>query len=230
MIDQTLSTRKAAKYAGYGLLLMTLLGIFGEMMVFQKLIDLTDAGTTVNNIKANLMQFRLGICSFVLILVLDALVAWALYIYFRKIDKNISLLVAWFRLIYTVIFAAALSNYLEVQNLLTNPEYLSLLIPLQLQTSVMLALNAFRDGWAIGYIFFGLHLLCLGYLIIKTKGIPLLIGILVSIAGVGYLFDYFGKFLVPDFILEVGMITAWGELVFMFWLLIKGGKTEVIRK
>ncbi len=229
MTEQNISTQRAAKYAGYGLLLMTILAIFAEMNVFQKLIDPADAAATVNNIRNNLLQFRLAVGSFVLILVLDVVVAWALYVYFRKIDKDISLLAAWFRLVYTVIFGASLVSYFKVMDLLGDPKYLSLLIPLQLQTQVWLALDTFRHGWAAGYIFFGLHLLTLGYLILKTNGIPRFVGILLYIAGAGYLFDYLGKIFIPGFSLEVGIITAWGELVFMIWLIIKNGKKIEIR-
>ena len=43
-------------------------------------------------------------------------------------------------------------------------------------------------------IFFGLHLALLGYLIFKSGYIPRILGILLAIAGLGYLIDYLGKF------------------------------------
>jgi len=47
---------------------------------------------------------------------------------------------------------------------------------------------------------------------------------LLLIAGAGYLIEYFGKFLFPNFSVPIGLVTAWGELLFMIWLLWKGGK------
>ena len=44
------------------------------------------------------------------------------------------------------------------------------------------------------------------------------------LAGFSYLIDYFGKFLFPNFDVPISMVLGWGELIFMFWLLFKGGK------
>lgn len=223
MTEQVISTRKAAKIAGYGLLLMTILAIFAELNVFQKLIDPADAAATVNNIKNNLSLFRLAVGSFVLILVLDVIVAWALYFYFKPVSRHFALLAAWFRLTYTVIFAAALMNYFKVLHILSDPPFMSAIIPLQLQNDVLLAVRSFQSGWGIGYIFFGLHILVLGYLAIRSKVIPRFIGIFLLITGAGYLFDYLGKIFIAGFSLEVGVITGYGELVLMVWLIFKSG-------
>jgi hypothetical protein len=44
----------------------------------------------------------------------------------------------------------------------------------------------------------------------------------VMIAGAGWLTDSLQPFLFPSVNLSVGMITGFGELVFMFWLFING--------
>ena len=97
--------------------------------------------------------------------------------------------------------------------------------PTQLHAQVMLSINAFRDGWAIGFVFFGLHIAILGYLAFKSGYIPRFLGVLLILAGLSYLIDYFGKFLFPAYDLNIATIVGWGELIFMFWLLLKGGKT-----
>jgi hypothetical protein len=94
----------------------------------------------------------------------------------------------------------------------------------QLNTRVLLSHNEFIDGWGIGLIFFGMHLALLGYLALKCGFIPKIFGILLLIAGAGYVVEYCAKFLVPGFSFDLGLITGWGELIFMFWLLIRGGK------
>jgi len=92
-------------------------------------------------------------------------------------------------------------------------------------------LNAFFDGWAIGLIVFGFHLLVLGYLVFKSGCIPKIIGILIAIGAVCYLIQNFAVFVLPNyenskatFEMVFGIPMAIGELSLAFWLLFKGGK------
>jgi len=58
-----ISQRNAAIIAGLGLLIMTIAAIFANSFVLQSLIVPGDAATTANNITANELLFRTGICS-----------------------------------------------------------------------------------------------------------------------------------------------------------------------
>jgi hypothetical protein len=93
----------------------------------------------------------------------------------------------------------------------------------------MLSLNAFTDGWSIGYIFFGLHLALIGYLAFKSDYIPKILGIVLILTGSSYLVDYFGKILFPN-MLTVSTVFGWGELLFMIWLLYKGVKKHQLEE
>ena len=88
----------------------------------------------------------------------------------------------------------------------------------------MFSLNAFRDGWDIGFVFFGLHLVFLGYVLFRSGAIPKWLGILVLIGGVSYLIDYGGQILLINFKPIVSLIFGWGEALFMIWLIVWGGK------
>ena len=94
----------------------------------------------------------------------------------------------------------------------------------QLQAQVKLSLNEFRYGWSIGFFFFSIHLVLLGYLVFKSGYIPKIMGILLVIAGLGYLINTLKPFLFPGYNLDFIMISFFGELIFMLWLLIKGWK------
>ena len=219
-----ISLRKAAIVAGFGLLIMSIFAIFAEFFVRQNLIVPGDAATTANNIIANELLFRSGICSFIIVIILDVVVAWALYVLLKPVNKSLSLLTAWFRLVYATIFGIALLNLVIVLHLLSGADYLRVFETDQLPAQVMLFLNVFSYGWQIGYVFFGLHLFVLGYLVFKSGYIPRILGVLLIIAGLGYLIDSFAIFLLPNSKVAIGMFTFFGELVFMFWLLLKGGK------
>jgi len=55
---------------------------------------------------------------------------------------------------------------------------------------------------------------------------PRIFGILLVIAGLGYLADGFGAVLFPGYALDVGRFTFVGEAALMFWLLIKGSRKD----
>lgn len=221
------SHRQMALIAGFGLLLMIVSFMLAEVVAMADIIVTGDATTTVNNILNNEGLFRFGIVAHLAVILLDMIVAWALYIFLKPTKNSLSLLAAWSRLVYAIIYGIALVNLYSVFQLLGNADYLSVFKTSEIQAQVMLSLNAFRDTWNVGYTFFGLHLTLLGIVAYRSGFIPKFIGILLLIAGVCYMIDYFGLLLFPNLGLGLSAIFGWGELIFMFWLLIRGGKAEL---
>ena len=219
-----ISIRKSALVAGFGLLLMAIFAPIANFGVFETLIVPGDATATADNIMASPGLFRTGIFVFLIVAILDVVVAWALYILLKPVNKSLSLLAAWLRVVYAAIFVSALSQPLIVLQLLNGSEYLKAFETNQLHVQVLLSLNAFIDEWNMGLVIFGLHLLVLGYLAFKSGYIPKILGILVIIAGLGYLIDNLGKLLSPNYNVTIAMFTFIGEVLLIFWLLWKGIK------
>lgn len=230
-LTSNISLHKAAQFAGIGYLIIIITGIGANFFVLENLVVQGNADATANNILANETLFRIGIFSFIVMVIADLLVAWALYIFFKPVNNEISLLVAWLRLVNSTIFAIALYNLFSVLQLLSGADYLTAFNSNQLQAQVMIFLDAFNNTWLIGLLFFGMHLYFLSYLIIKSNYIPKILGVFLFIASVGYLADSFASFLLPNYknyqeiflliVLVPGLI---GELSFCLWLLIKGNK------
>lgn len=220
-----ISRRKAALLAGWGLLFMTLFALYAVYFIFPDFIIPDDAELTVQNITQREFQFRLGICSHLMVIILDVLVAWALYVFLKPVNNTISLLTAWFRLIYSGIYAVSLANYFKVLELINGMGYQNVFGNDQLNTQIMLFLKTFDDTWAIGLVLFGFHITFLGYLTFKSGYVPKVLGILMIVAGASYVIDYFSLFLFPENPLPLSTYLGWGELIFMLWLLFKGGKT-----
>jgi Domain of unknown function (DUF4386) len=218
------SPRTAATVAGLGLLLMAILAPFANSFVLGNLVVANDAKATADNIVASNGLFRIGISCFLVVAVLDVLVAWGLHVLLEPVNKSLSLLAAWFRLLYAAMFAIALSPLLGVLQLLTGAEYLKGLEINQVHAQVMGSLSAFRSGWDLGLVLFGFHLLVLGYLVFKSGFIPKWLGILIGLASAGYLVDSFGKFLIPNYNITIAMFTFVGEFLLIFWLLWKAVK------
>lgn len=233
MINQMkdLSQRKAAVVAGGALLLMAIAAMFAYGFVLGNLIVPEDASATANKIIASVMLFRIGICSFLVVLVCDVVVAWALYVFLKQVNKSLSLLTAWLRLVYATILGIALLNLVIVLLLLSGADYLTVFKTDQLHAQVLLFLKAFNIEWAIGLVVFGFHLFLLGCLVFKSGYIPRILGVLLIIASLCYLITNFANLLLPSYenykatiepVLSVPM--AIGELSLAFWLLFKGGK------
>jgi len=227
------SLNKIAKIAGAGYLVIFVSGIFANFFVLEGLVVSGDAKTTTMNIMNNGLQYRIGILSFFIMVIFDVVLTWALYILFKSVNKDISLLAAWLRLVNATIFAVAMYHLLGVLQLLSGADYLAVLGAGHLQAQVMLSLEAFNSTWLVGLIFFGLHLFFLGYLILKSNFIPKIIGVLLIAASFGYLVDSFAHFLLPSyddyknvFMLVVIVPGVIGELSLALWLLLKGVKVR----
>ena len=90
----------------------------------------------------------------------------------------------------------------------------------------MISLHAFRHDWYFGLLFFGIHLGLLGYLVFRSEYIPKILGVLLIIAGLGYLITTLKPYLFPNLNLDFARFTFYGELIFMLWLLIKGSRIK----
>ena len=228
-----ISLSKAALFAGLGLLIMAVLAPIALFNGLDKMLVTGDATATANNIIAAEGQFPIIICTFLIVAILDLVVAWALYILFKPVNKSISLLASWFRLIYAGILGIALLNLFIVSQLLSGASYLTVFDQNQLNTLAMLFFNSFTYVWDIGLVFFGLHLLILGYLVFKSVYFPKFLGILLVIASAGYIIDSFGKFLSPNYSISIALYAFVGEALLIFWLLWRGVKgfkqNEVIK-
>lgn len=223
-IDISLSN--SAIIAGIALLLMAIIVPIANFAILQGLIVPGDAAKTVSNIVASDGLFRIGICLFLIVAILDIVVAWALYIFLKPVNRSLSLLTALFRIVYATILGFVLIYLVNVLQLLSGKDYLASFETNQLHAQVMLSLNTFTLGWDIGLIIFGFHLLLLGYLLFKAGYMKKILGIFIILASLGYLFDGFGKLLSSNYNLQIAMFTFIGEVILIFWLLIKGRKIK----
>src|SRR6185436_564256 len=103
--------------------------------------------------------------------------------------------------------------------------YLAVFSTAQLQALALLFLEAHHYGFAIGIAFFTVHVFILGYLIFKSGFFPKVLGVLFTVAAVGYLIDSFGQLLVANYGATpafIALTIVIAEIAFPLWLLIKG--------
>ncbi len=216
----------AALTAGIGLLIMVIAAPFAELYVFPKLVVLHNGAETAKNIIANKTLFISAIFGYLITFICDVVVAWALYILLKPVNEHLSLLTALFRWVYTVIALIALLNLVTVFRLLNTSEYSTVFPPNELDAQVMLLLKSFRSNWYFGIIFFGIHLVLLGYLVFRSNYIPGILGIVLIITGLGYLLTTLRPYLFPNIDVDFAKYTYYGELIFMLWLLIKSSRIK----
>lgn len=231
LMNTNTSISRAAVVAGVSSAVMFFAAMLAEFYAHQSLIVSDDANATAHNIINNPLSFRIGILAFIVVLICDTLVSWALYIFLSPINKSLSLLAAIFRLVYTAIFGVSLLNLVSGFRILTDIGYSS-----AFNNQALVLFHAFDDGWGIGLIFFSIHLLLLGYLIINSNFIPKLIGILLLLASLAYLTDNLAKLLLADYqayktvlTMMVAIPSIIGEVGFAVWLLLKGRKLDGIK-
>jgi hypothetical protein len=225
--NSDLSLGQAAVIAGIALFLMAILAPIANFSILQSLIVPEDAAKTVSNIMAMHGSFRLATCFFLLVALLDIIVAWALYIFLKPVNKSLSLLTAWLRLVYATCLVVLLINLIRVLQLIEGAPCLSAFSMDQLQAQVMLSLNAFNKGWEFILNLFGFHLLLLGILMLKAGTMRRILGGLLILAALGYLADGFGRMLIAHYDLSIALYTFAGEVILIFWLLIKGSRMKV---
>ncbi len=227
-----ISLRKAAIVSGIAILIMTIAATAANDLTIGSLIVKDNAALTTSNIMDSGMLFRTGIFSWLVVLICDVLAAWGLYIFLRPVNKELSLLTAWLRLVYIAILAISILNYVKVLLLINGSDYISALTTVQFQSQVMLHLTAFDEMWSIGLIVFGLHVGVLGYLSFKSGYIPKTFGVLLIIAFAGYIITNLGNLLVPGYdnykrlLGFIFLLPMLSEVALGLWLLIKGGKVQ----
>jgi len=225
--------RRAALIAGVGYLLIFALAIFANFIVREGLIESGNAAATFANIAESEFLFRLGLVGFLAVFIADVVIAWALYVLFRPLSRDVSLLAAWFRVVYTVFLGVALIFFFVVLDLVSGAGYLAAFAPGQLDAQAMLLLSAFNYTWLIGLASFGVHLMLLGYLILQSRIAPGALGIVLAIAGGAYVLDTLANGLLANyadyetvFLLIVAVPSVVGELAFALWLLARGGRRK----
>lgn len=225
--DANRTIRQASVTAGVGLLLMAALAGFAKIVVLDGMVTEGNAVQTAADIIESGGVFRLGIVSLFLVIVLDFAVAWGLYRVLSPVSRNMSMLAAAFRLVFAAVFLAAVGHLLEVLRLLGDDSYLSVFSAGQLQAQALLEITAFSDLWTVALGLFGVHLLIAGYLVYRSGYAPRFLGVLLGIAGVGYLIDSFGVVLSQGSWTEVGAFTFIGEFLLALWLVIRGSRLTV---
>jgi Domain of unknown function (DUF4386) len=212
----TRSERKVVTATAVSLLLMAILAPIAQFGVLKTLIVPADPAATTSNIAASPGLFQAAIVAFLVVAILDVVVAWGFYRLLRTVNEGLARLVGSLRVVYAALFAFALINLFDAAGLVQSAAGTALQSG-PLQTQVAGAVASFDTGWHLALGIFGLHLVGLGALLFMFAA-PRLLAALVLLAGVGYLADSLGTIFVPGYGLTISTFTFVGEALLIFWL------------
>jgi hypothetical protein len=140
----------------------------------------------------------------------DTGVALLFYYLLKPVGKRLSLMASVFRLIFVAVMAVNSLNYFGIWDVFKSAH----------------SSTAFNTGYGIALVPFGIHCLATGRLIFQSRFLPRIIGILLALAGLGYLIFLWpplGDRLFVPYILVPAVV---GEGSLTLWLLLVGVNAE----
>ncbi|MCB0278049.1 MAG: DUF4386 domain-containing protein [Calditrichaeota bacterium] len=202
-----MSKRTLSQLAGGSYIIIFFAAIFANFFVLEAI-----QAEPMKTVRENGLIVRFGILAFIITVVFDVVVAWAL----NELYKNhiLSGLSTYFRMMHAAIMGVAVST-------------LPLVFEAPSGTEILAHVHNFNIIWLIGLFFFGIHLILLARIIGKPKWIA----VFLMIAGFMYMIDTSAHFLLADyqnyasiFLTLVVIPSIVGEMSLAIWLLIRGGK------
>jgi Domain of unknown function (DUF4386) len=221
-----ISPRLKARVAGVTYLICGMAYSFARNDVRGKLVVDGDAAATAQNILAHESLYRLGFAAEIISAVCYVAVAVLLYDMFKPVSRSLSLLAAFFSLAGCSIQALSSLLHLAPLVVLGGERYLGVLKAEQLPALALMLLELRAQASSIYMVFFGFYCLLIGYLIVRSRFLPRILGVFMAIAGLAYqtfLSPPLAEYLFPHVVAPAG---ALGELSLILWLLAIGVNTE----
>ena len=214
---------KFARLAGIGYAVIFVLAIHANVSVLGVTLSADDPGTLFRFAREEGAAIRRATAALLVVTAADVLVLWALYRLFDGRESSINALSALFRLVYIVAQIGVILHLPAAVRLADaafgNPALQSVLVAEELFRYV--------HGFTLTLFFFGIHLILLGVLVVRTRRLPAAVGVLIGLAGLGYLSDGIGLLFFPELrsdhatisMLVVVVPAFIGETLLMLWLL-----------
>jgi len=158
-----------------------------------------DTAALARDIEANGKIFGFAVAGYLFVLALDSIIGLALYVVLKPANKNLASLVGALRLLYA--FTLVMGLVALVFQIIDVYGYASIKL--------------------IGYIFFALHILVLGYSVYNSGYIPKSLGVLLMLASFTYIVFYIDVNLPETLMVGIMMIMGIAELALSIWFIVK---------
>jgi hypothetical protein len=217
--------KRAAHRAGALYFLFMIVAIVGEFF-FPAFLVPDDAGATARNIIAAETTYRVSILMGFITLVIFIFLVVSLHRLLRDVDESQALRMV---LLVSIGIAVSLANLLEkfmpLVLLSGGADYLSAFTRPQLEALALSFLRWHGSGTALSTAFWGLWLFPFGTLVMRSRFVPWIFGLLLMVAGTAYLVTSVTAIVLPaqrHVVSQLMMPLYLGEVPIIFWLLIRG--------
>jgi hypothetical protein len=214
-----------ARTAGVLYLVLVVVGLFSEATLRGRLVEPEDAAATASNVLGSEGLFRAVVAANIVSNLCEVALTVILYLLFRPVSGAVSLLAAAFRLVLLPIFALNLLNLVAALLILRGDVRVS-----GAEALALLFLRLQHYGYAIGLVFFGMNCLAMGYLLMRSSHVATALGVLLGVAGLGYIANSSLHLLIPGYggAATVALLAPAfvAEVWFCLSLLVKGGGAE----
>ncbi len=217
------SARTWARAAGVLFLVSFAAGGFGEFYAPSRVVVPGDAAATAANVNAFFTLFRLGFAGYLVEAMCDITLSLVFYVLLRPVQRDLSLLAAFFGLVSTAVFAGAELFYFAASVIGGTSASLKAFSADQLNALVLLSLRFYGFGGGIFLAFYGVAWIVRGYLIARSGYLPKVLGFLMALGGLGFVARNFALVLAPaspTSVLLLPMIVS--GVLLAFWLLVRG--------
>lgn len=218
----TTAPRRTARLTGIGYLGIVVAGIFAEFFVRMSLVVPGDPAATAGNIAGSPGLFGAGVAADLLMIALDVAVAIGLYRLLRPVDRPLALAATAFRLVQATILAANLTNAVRAWAFAQRAVETGAAGPAARALQAMESFALTYDGALIA---FGLACLALGRLLRRSRAVPTILAVAMTLTGAVYLVGSL------DAVLALGWsslidplygVAIVAEPAFALWLIVKG--------
>ncbi len=219
--------KKTAHIAGVLFFLTALATAFSVLYVRSALVDFNNPAATAHNILSNEFLFRSGIVVNILCQVLHLFLGLMLYRLFAGVDRVWAMALFSSKIISLTIAMVFMIGNLGALVVLSNADYLRVFTQEQLQSLMMLFLKVGNEGQGLLEVFWCPANFALGLLIVKSRYIPRIIGILLMIGSFAFpinvaIHQLFPLYKNPLLFTTTVFMGAIGGIPAMLWLMIRG--------
>ena len=221
----TSSPKTLARIAGL-LYLGTSVPFVFAVQVRSRVIQPVDAAATVHNIRASATLFRVGLVADLVSWAGFLATALALYLLLKHANQLAAVaMVAFVAVMVAVGYSNTVNQYSAI-TIAMSAEYANGLGQAGANALVLMFTDVQGNGLDINELFFGLWLLPLSYLVIKSRYFPRVIGGLLIIAGLSWIAQFLVILLAPSLkgVISFLGVGSDGELIFIGWLLVRGAR------
>ena len=219
------TSRTFARWTGLFYLGIAVAGGFSIAYVPAQIVVPGEAAATVANIATRNGLYLAGIAGDVLVMVFELFAVAMLYVMFREVSRTLSFAAAMARLSMVSVMSAMLFFHAGASLLAQSDQVMTHFDAAQRADLAGLFLEMHRAGVWIWQIFFTVHLLLLGYLVLRSERFPALLGYGLMIGAMGYVLDSVYAFAFPDLgwlgLLRAGLlaVVTLSEVGFALWLI-----------